>query len=136
VYEILSEIKDIKYNKVPWNETVIKLIFCKKNGGEGAKTRIIFLTNEQLSCTFNADIVIIYLNLEKNMIFWGKIVIFYTKYPKNVRPSLRSAQFFKCAPLIWNPGSAPVAVSFICRGNWSTWRKRQTCCKSLTNSIT
>jgi hypothetical protein len=33
------------------------------------------------------------------MIFWGKIVIFYTKYPKNVRASLRSAQFFKCVPL-------------------------------------
>jgi hypothetical protein len=29
-----------------------------------------------------------------------------------------------------------VAVSFICRGNWSTWRKQKTCCKSLTNSIT
>jgi hypothetical protein len=28
-----------------------------------------------------------------------------------------------------------VAVSFICRGNWSTWRKRQTSCKSLTNLI-
>jgi hypothetical protein len=37
VYEILSEIKDIKYNKVPWNETVIKLIFWKKNGGRGQK---------------------------------------------------------------------------------------------------
>jgi hypothetical protein len=31
--------------------------------------------------------------IEKNMIFWRKIVIFHTKYPKNVRPSLRSAQF-------------------------------------------
>jgi hypothetical protein len=30
----------------------------------------------------------------KNMIFWRKIVIFHTKYPKNVRASLRSAQFF------------------------------------------
>ena len=28
------------------------------------------------------------------MIFWRKIVIFHTKYPKNVRASLRSAQFF------------------------------------------
>ena len=28
----------------------------------------------------------------KNMIFWRKIVIFHTKYPKNVRASLRSAQ--------------------------------------------
>ena len=34
----------------------------------------------------------------RNMIFWRKIVIFHTKYPKNVRASLRSAQFFKCAP--------------------------------------
>jgi hypothetical protein len=31
--------------------------------------------------------------IRKNMIFWRKIVIFHTKYPKNVRPSLRSAQF-------------------------------------------
>ena len=30
----------------------------------------------------------------KNMIFWRKMVIFHTKYPKNVRASLRSAQFF------------------------------------------
>ena len=30
----------------------------------------------------------------KNMIFWRKIVIFHTKYPQNVRASLRSAQFF------------------------------------------
>jgi hypothetical protein len=30
----------------------------------------------------------------KNMIFWRKIVIFHTKYPKNIRASLRSAQFF------------------------------------------
>ena len=30
----------------------------------------------------------------KNMIVWRKIVIFHTKYPKNVRASLRSAQFF------------------------------------------
>jgi hypothetical protein len=34
------------------------------------------------------------LKLEKNMIFWGKIVIFHTKYPNNFRASLRSAQFF------------------------------------------
>ena len=38
------------------------------------------------------------LKLEKNMIFWRKIVIFHTKYPKNVRASLRSAQFFKVRP--------------------------------------
>jgi hypothetical protein len=30
----------------------------------------------------------------KNMIFWRKIVIFHTKYPKNVRITLRSVQFF------------------------------------------
>jgi hypothetical protein len=30
----------------------------------------------------------------KNMIFWRKIVIFHTKYPKNFRASLCSAQFF------------------------------------------
>ena len=33
-------------------------------------------------------------NIGKNMIFWRKIVILHTKYPKNVRASLRSAQFF------------------------------------------
>jgi hypothetical protein len=44
----------------------------------------------------------------KNIIFWRKIVIFHTKYPKNVRASLCSAQFFfKSASLTWNPGSAP-----------------------------
>jgi hypothetical protein len=37
VCEILSEIKDIKYNKVPWTETVIKLNFCQKMGGRGQK---------------------------------------------------------------------------------------------------
>ena len=42
------------------------------------------------------------------MIFWRKIVIFHTKYPKNFRASLRSAQFFYVRPpLTWNPGSAP-----------------------------
>ena len=30
----------------------------------------------------------------KNMIFLRKIVMFHTKYPKNVRASLHSAQFF------------------------------------------
>ena len=30
----------------------------------------------------------------KNMIFWHKIVIFHTKYPKNVHASLCLAQFF------------------------------------------
>ena len=32
--------------------------------------------------------------IEKNKIFWRKIVIFYTKYPQNIRASLRSAQLF------------------------------------------
>ena len=63
MYEILSEIKYKKYNKIPWTETVIKLNFCEKWGG-GAKTSIFLVTNEQLSCTFNADIVIIYLKTE------------------------------------------------------------------------
>jgi hypothetical protein len=34
----------------------------------------------------------------KNKICWRKIVIFHTKYPPKK---------FKCAPLTWNPGSAP-----------------------------
>jgi hypothetical protein len=38
------------------------------------------------------------LRIGKNMIFWHKIVIFHTKYPKNVRASLRSGQFFLSAP--------------------------------------
>ena len=46
VCEILSEIKDIKYIKVPWSETVIKLNSCQ-NMGERAKTSIFFVTNEQ-----------------------------------------------------------------------------------------
>ena len=32
--------------------------------------------------------------IEKKMIFWRKIVSFHTKYPKNFRAPLRSAQFF------------------------------------------
>ena len=48
VCEILSEIKEIEYNKVPSNETVIKLNFGPKKWGEGAKTSIFFVTNEQL----------------------------------------------------------------------------------------
>ena len=49
------------------------------------------------------------LKLEKKMIFWRKIVIFHTKYPKNFRASLRSARFHLSAPpLTWNPGSSPV----------------------------
>jgi hypothetical protein len=46
VFEILSEIKDIKYIKVPWSETVIKLNGCQKLG-ERAKTSTFFATNEQ-----------------------------------------------------------------------------------------
>jgi hypothetical protein len=38
------------------------------------------------------------LKLEKNMIFWREIVIFYTKYPKHFHASLRPRKFFKCAP--------------------------------------
>ena len=30
------------------------------------------------------------LKFEKNKIFWRKIMIFHTKYPKNVRASLRN----------------------------------------------
>jgi hypothetical protein len=48
----------------------------------------------------------------KNKIFWRKIVIFNTKYPKNVRASLRSAQFFLVRPLTWNPGSAPALYMY------------------------
>ena len=33
----------------------------------------------------------------KNMIFWRKIMIFHTKYPKNFRTSARR-NFFKCTP--------------------------------------
>jgi hypothetical protein len=35
--------------------------------------------------------------IEKNMIFWCKIMIFHTKYPKNVRISLRSVIDFLLA---------------------------------------
>ena len=34
----------------------------------------------------------------KNMIFWRKIVIFHTKYPKSFRASLRSGQFENLDP--------------------------------------
>ena len=36
--------------------------------------------------------------IRKNMIFWRKIVIFRTKYPKKFHVSLCSAQFFLSAP--------------------------------------
>jgi hypothetical protein len=35
----------------------------------------------------------------KNMIFWRKIVIFHTKYPKNFAPPSARCNFFKCTPL-------------------------------------
>ena len=41
----------------------------------------------------------------KNKICWRKIVIFHTKYPKQIRAPLRS-----CAPLTWNSGSAPDSI--------------------------
>jgi hypothetical protein len=47
----------------------------------------------------------------KNMIFWRKIVIFHTKYPKACSrlPPLGRI-FLITPPLTWNPGSAPVYV--------------------------
>jgi hypothetical protein len=39
------------------------------------------------------------LKIGKNMIFWRKIMIFHTKYPKKFCTSLRSAQFFLSASL-------------------------------------
>ena len=39
------------------------------------------------------------LKLEKNMIFWLKIVIFFTRYtPKFFAPPSARRNFFKCAP--------------------------------------
>ena len=38
------------------------------------------------------------LKFEKNKVFWHKIVIFHTKYPKIFRASLRSSQFLKNLP--------------------------------------
>ena len=47
----------------------------------------------------------------KNKIFWRNIVIIHTKYPKNFRASLRSAQFCLSAPPpTWYPESAPVIL--------------------------
>ena len=64
------------------------------------------------------------LKIGKNMIFWRKIVIFHTKYPKYYRASLRSAQFFLSAsPLTWYPGSAPaLGTVFIIHSNHWTGR--------------
>jgi hypothetical protein len=47
-----------------------------------------------------------HLKLEKIWFFWCKIVIFHTKYPKIFAPPSARRNFFKCAPLFWNPGSA------------------------------
>jgi hypothetical protein len=47
--------------------------------------------------------------IRKNKIFWRKIVIFHTKYPKNFRASLRSAQFFL---------STPPPLAWICPWLW------------------
>ena len=56
----------------------------------------------------------------KNMIFWRKIVIFHTKYPKHFRASLHSAQFFlSTPPLAWNPGSAPARGHLLDKKQWS-----------------
>ena len=38
------------------------------------------------------------LKLEKNMIFWRKIMIFHTRYPKCFAPPSAQCNFFKCAP--------------------------------------
>ena len=38
----------------------------------------------------------------KNMIFWHKIVIFHTKYPKNFAPPSARRNFFKPPPP-WDP---------------------------------
>ena len=54
VCEILLEIKDIKYSKVPWTESVIKINSCQK-WEEGAKTSIFFVTNEQLNYKLNVQ---------------------------------------------------------------------------------
>ena len=42
--------------------------------------------------------LLIFAKKGRYMIFWRKIVIFHTKYPKNFRAPLHSAQFFLSAP--------------------------------------
>ena len=51
-------------------------------------------------------------NIGKNMIFWRKIVIFLTKYPKIFAPPSARGIFFYVHPpsLTGNPGSAPVQL--------------------------
>ena len=73
----------------------------------GCESSAPFLCNLQIQTRTHAVLVIGLYELlgnpgadpiRKNMIFWRKIVIFYTKHPKNVRASLTSAQFFLSAP--------------------------------------
>jgi hypothetical protein len=47
------------------------------------------------------------LKLEKNKIFWRKIVIFHTKYPNIFALPPLGAIFLSAPPLTLNPGSAP-----------------------------
>ena len=83
VCEILSEIKDVKYIKVPWTETVNKLICCQKSG-EGATTSIFLVTNEQLNYKLHVHICLYCHNLLKdrtllksrNSIYPAFIIIF------------------------------------------------------------
>ena len=65
----------------------------------------------------------------KNMILWRKIVIFFTRNAPNIfAPPSARRNYFKCAPLTWNPGFAPVnlllssPISQITRKNWKVWR--------------
>ena len=55
------------------------------------------------------------LKIGKNMFFWRKIVIFHTKYPKKIRASLRSAQFFLSAPPNLKSWFRPWAILFFPR---------------------
>jgi hypothetical protein len=82
------------------------------------------------------------LKLEKIWIFWRKIVILHMKYPNNFArpppkigkiwffgvkswfftrntpkifaPPFARRNFYKCVPLTWNPGSAPVILIMSC----------------------
>ena len=68
------------------------------------KTQLFFFRLEMIQCSMyirgesrgggGAHPVRAPLKIGKNMIFWHKIVIFHTKYHKNFRASLHSAQFF------------------------------------------
>ena len=74
----------------------IKWVF--KHHIKGVQT---FKLHEGHKVVFN-NLTFLFTNspkIGKNMIFWRKIMIFHTKYPKKFCTSLRSAQFFfKCAP--------------------------------------